>query len=89
MIIVVMIRYVDAIADNKSPDLLLIDQEQQKRVDAYILNVCSAWEQTVIAYHKCGFKDQDIALKLNKDIRSIYNANYRIQKKMENSNLFD
>lgn len=83
------IRYVDAIADNKSPDLLLIDQEQQKRVDAYILNVCSAWEQTVIAYHKCGFKDQDIALKLNKDIRSIYNANYRIQKKMENSNLFD
>ena len=69
------IRYVDAIADNKSPDLLLIDQEQQKRVDAYILNVCSAWEQTVIAYHKCGFKDQDIALKLNKDIRSIYNAN--------------
>lgn len=38
-------------------------------------------EQTVIAYHKCGFKDQDIALKLNKDIRSIYNANYRIQKR--------
>lgn len=83
------IRYIDAIKDDRTPDLLVANKEQLERVNSYIEDSCSLFEKTVIDCHKMGLKDNDIALKLDKDVRSIYNANYRIQKKMEKSNLFD
>lgn len=83
------LRYIDGIRDERTPERLLLQQEEIDILNKYILKVCSSFERAVIACHRSGLKNHDIALKLNKDVRCIYNANYRIQKKMENSNIFD
>ena len=54
----------------------------KQEIDKYLLQVCSELEQKIVKYHQAGYKNQDIARILNIDIRSVYNANYRIQKKI-------
>lgn len=78
------IRYVTNLSDEKTPDpnQYCIRQEQQQEIDNYLLQVCSDFEQKIIKYHRAGYKNQDIAKILRVDIRSVYNANYRIQKKI-------
>lgn len=83
------LRYLDFFKDEVTPESLMVAKDQQDEVDAFIVKKCSELEQDIIDYHKMGLNNNDIAIKLDKDVRCIYNANYRIQKKMEKSNLFD
>lgn len=78
------IRYVTNLIDERTPNpnRYCIEQEQQQEIDKYLLQVCSELEQKIVKYHQAGYKNQDIARILNIDIRSVYNANYRIQKKI-------
>ena len=78
------IRYVTNLSDERTPNpnRYCIEQEQQQEIDKYLLQVCSELEQKIVKYHQAGYKNQDIARILNIDIRSVYNANYRIQKKI-------
>ena len=76
------LRYVDNISDNQDPNQYWLQQEWYQAIDAYILKQCSKFEQEVVKYHKMGLSNNDIAKKLKVDIRSIYNANYRIHRKL-------
>ena len=83
------LKYIDIAGNNDSPDRILWQKESHEKLEEYIQSVCTELEQAIIEAHKLGLKEPDIALLLDKDTKCIYNANYRIQKKMEKSNLFD
>ena len=81
-----MRSFISMLIENAIKSIVLknycIEQEQQQEIDKYLLQVCSELEQKIVKYHQAGYKNQDIARILNIDIRSVYNANYRIQKKI-------
>lgn len=86
------ISYFDVIKDNRTdyqPDIQMLQQEQKKDIEKYILEKCSFFEQSVIRGHERGYKDIEIAKILQLDVKKVYNANYRIQKKMSKLKLID
>lgn len=86
------ISYFDVIKDNRTeyqPDIQMLQQEQKKDIEKYILEKCSFFEQSVIRGHEGGYKDIEIAKILQLDVKKVYNANYRIQKKMSKLKLID
>lgn len=85
----VKLHYRDLVVAGQSPATIVANKDLLERMDEYILKACSSLEQQIIKYRRQGLTSREIAKILNKDVRSIYNANYRIQKKMEESKLID
>lgn len=86
------ISYLDIIKDTKleyQPDVRTLQLEQEKKIRNYIQEKCSPFEQRVIKGHELGYRDAEIAKILDLDVKKVYNANYRIQKKMSKLKLFD
>lgn len=74
------LHYFDILQDEQTPATIVDEKQQVEQLDEYIIANCSPLEQKIITYHRQGLKDRMIARILNKDVRSVYNANYRIQK---------
>jgi len=86
------VSYFDVVKDDNleyQPDLQMQQGERKEMVKNYILENCSHFEQSVIKGHNLGLKDIEIANILRLDVKKVYNANYRIQKKMSKLKLFD
>lgn len=77
--------YLDLVEDNHiayQPGKQVLYHEQKETVERFINEKCSLFERQVINGHRQGFKDRELAKILKTDIKKIYNANYRIQKKI-------
>lgn len=86
------ISYLDVVKDScveYQPDVQMLQQERRKDIEKYILEKCSFFEQSIIKGHECGYKDIELAKILELDVKKVYNANYRIQKKMSKLKLID
>lgn len=86
------VSYLDVVKDNNfeyQPDIRTLQGEQREMIEKYILENCSYFEQSVIKGHEQGLKDTEIAKILQLDVKKVYNANYRIQKKMSKLKLID
>lgn len=86
------VSYLDVVKDNSfeyQPDIRTLQGEQKELINKYILENCSHFEQSVIKGHELGLKDVEIAKILQLDVKKVYNANYRIQKKMSKLKLID
>lgn len=84
--------YLDVVKDNKveyQPDVQVLKSEQKQKLKEYIMDNCSLFEQAVIKAHELGYRDSEIAKLMTTDIKKVYNANYRIQKKLSKLKLFD
>jgi RNA polymerase sigma factor (sigma-70 family) len=81
------ITYEERVADRRAdyqPREVLYVKETQEVYQGYVAEHCSTLEREVMEYRVIGYSNQDIAKKLHVDIKSIYNAIYRLQKKLEN-----
>ncbi|MFV0394754.1 MAG: sigma factor [Coprobacillaceae bacterium] len=77
--------YEEIIADKKldyQPKEMLYVKEAKTLYQGYVENNCSPLEKGVLGYRLEGYSNQDIATKMSVDIKSIYNAVYRLQKKL-------
>ena len=86
------ISYLDVVKDEEityQPDAKVLQNEQEKLLNKYISEKCSGFEKSIIEGHEQGYKDTEIAKMMQLDAKKIYNANYRIQKKMSKLKLFD
>lgn len=83
------LRMIDNVSDNYCVDAQVKIDEQLKLFDEFVAQKCTDLEKEVIAYHRMGLTVPDIAIKINRDVRAVYNTNYRILRKIGNSNLFD
>lgn len=64
------------------PDIQYSLKEEIKDYQYALLNKTSKLERIIFDYYNKGYKASEIAALLNIDIKTVYNANYRIQKKM-------
>jgi len=81
------ITYEERIADKRTdyqPREVLYVKETEELYQGYMAKHCSPLEREVMEHRMVGYSNQDIAKKLRVDIKSIYNAIYRLQKKLEN-----
>lgn len=77
--------YEEVIADKKEdyqPREVLFVKETKAEYEGYVKDNCSLLEKDVMGYRLEGYSNQDIAKVLQVDIKSIYNAVYRLQKKL-------
>ena len=70
----------------KSPEELLIDQENIESLRAEILKVATPLEQEILTAYLNGQSYSEIALRLNKEPKSIDNALQRIRRKLRKTN---
>lgn len=70
----------------KSPEELLIDQENIESLRAEILKVATPLEQEILTAYLNGQSYTEIALRLSKDPKSIDNALQRIRRKLRRTN---
>ena len=76
------ISYEDIIADKKGeyqPSTRLHVKETNEQ---YVQKNCSILEKEVMAYRLIGYSNQDMATLLDIEVKAIYNASYRLQKKL-------
>lgn len=80
------LRYDEVVADKSityNPQKQLFIKEEQKNYQV-ALHVCgSTFEASVMNYRLQGYSEKDIAIILSVDVKKIYNAMYRLQKKMD------
>lgn len=79
-------RYEDIIGDSKihyQPNRKLLVKEEVIKYQNLLEEHCSSFEQQVIYYRMEGYSHKEIAKVLDVDIKMIYNALYRLQKKMK------
>lgn len=79
--------YDEIVADNRIQYQPHKRLEREEMMDAYRKEVgvnCSTLERLIFDYQLQGYAHKDIASVLQIDIRAIYNAVYRLQKKMGN-----
>ena len=70
----------------KSPEELLIDQENIESLQAEILKVATPLEQEILKAYLSGQSYTEIAQRLNKEPKSIDNALQRIRRKLRRTN---
>lgn len=70
----------------KSPEELLIDQENIESLRAEILKVATPLEQEILTAYLSGQSYTEIAQRLNKEPKSIDNALQRIRRKLRRTN---
>ena len=63
--------------------------EQKELLEEFMIENFSVLEQFIAKERTLGYKNIEIAKMLKIDIKKIYNANYRIRKKMSKLKLFD
>lgn len=79
------VSYEEMIADRKEdyqPRQILYVKEAEAKYQGYVEENCSTLEKEVMEYRIEGYSNQDIAKELQVDVKSIYNAVYRLQKKL-------
>lgn len=79
------IANIEVVCDVKTeyqPDVCIENKEEKELLKKYMSNNFSALEQFVAQKRGLGYKNVEIAKMLKLDIKKIYNANYRIRKKM-------
>ena len=64
-------------------------KEQKELLEEFMIENFSDLEQFIAKERTLGYKNIEIAKMLKIDIKKIYNANYRIRKKMSKLKLFD
>lgn len=69
-----------------NPKKQLVVKEASSKYNIIIDTKCSPLEKEVIFYRMEGYRQQEIANMLNVDIKVIYNAIYRLQKKLNQVN---
>lgn len=69
--------------DSFQPRAQLMVKEATSVYQAYVDENCSDLEQGVMEYRLQGYSNQEIAKELDSDIKTVYNAVYRLQKKLE------
>ncbi|MFQ6792836.1 sigma factor [Thomasclavelia sp.] len=74
--------YITNLTDFKTPAKAVSNANQLEHVEKHLMSCTSELEKTIFSYRKAGYRCKDIAKILKVDVRSVYNANYRIQKKM-------
>lgn len=79
------LRYDEVVADRSieycPQKQLLIKEEQENYQNA--LQICgSKFEKAVMEYRLQGYSEKDIAIILSVNVKKIYNAMYRLQKKL-------
>ena len=70
----------DTVSD---PEMLFISKEELSRIEGKINEVLSSFELEVLYLYLQGKSYHDIALSLNKEVKSVDNALQRIKKKIE------
>ena len=70
----------------KSPEELLIDQENIESLQAEILKVATPLEHEILKAYLSGQSYTEIAQRLNKEPKSIDNALQRIRRKLRRTN---
>lgn len=81
------VTYEERVADKRTdyqPREVLYVKETEELYQGYVAEHCSTLEREVMEHRIIGYSNQDIARRLQVDIKSIYNAIYRLQKKLEN-----
>lgn len=71
--------------DVYSPDVQLRVQEKLNYYHQLVEQNSSAFEKKVFDYLMAGYRFDEIASLLDVDVKKVYNAKYRIQKKLEKS----
>ena len=71
------------------PDVCIESKEQKELLEEFMIENFSVLEQFIAKERTLGYKNIEIAKMLKIDIKKIYNANYRIRKKMSKLKLFD
>lgn len=66
---------------SENPEDMLIDREESKRRMASMLEKFSRFEKTVLDLYLDGFSYGEIALRVNKPVKSVDNAVQRIRRK--------
>lgn len=82
----------DSIEDKRTkymPRDVVVIKEDELRYNDFVDKNLSIIEQKICFYRKTGYKVEEIAALLKVDCRVVYNATYRIQKKLSKLNLFD
>lgn len=77
-------RYDELVGDSKiayQPKEKLLVKEKMEYYQANVLSSCSSLEKEVMVHKMNGYSNQDIAYVLNIEIKAVYNAIYRLQKK--------
>lgn len=75
----------EVVQDNRvvyQPNLQAIAKETYSSYNSSLLENCSKLEQEVIQFRIDGYRQQEIANMLGVEIKVIYNAIYRLQKKL-------
>jgi RNA polymerase sporulation-specific sigma factor len=78
--------YEEMVADKRSdyqPGKALYIKEAQSLYYGYAQEHCSYLEKEVMVYRMQGYSNRDAARALGVDIKTIYNAVYRLQKKLQ------
>lgn len=68
---------------NTNPEHIILDQENTSRINELLSSHLSKMEQTVLPLYLDGMSYKDIAIKLNKPVKSIDNAVSRIRDKVK------
>lgn len=79
------IANIEVVCDGKTeyqPDVCIENKEETELLKEFMSNNFSTLEQFVAQKRELGYKNVEIAKMLKLDIKKIYNANYRIRKKM-------
>lgn len=66
----------------RSPEDVLLDKEMTSMLYDGVMRLLSVYEKNVFEMYLDGAKNQQIAMKLNKDAKSVGNAVARIKKKL-------
>ena len=79
------VAFIDSILDNspQNPESIIIDKESLDGIESKINNTLSKLELEVLMYYLDGFSYQQIAEKIEKDVKAVDNAIQRIKKKIE------
>ena len=86
------IANIEVVRDSKcqyQPDVCIESKEQKELLEEFMIENFSVLEQFIAKERTLGYKNIEIAKMLKIDIKKIYNANYRIRKKMSKLKLFD
>lgn len=77
--------FINSILDNspQNPESIIIDKENLNGIENRINNTLSKLELQVLMYYLDGYSYQQIAEKIEKDVKAVDNAIQRIKKKIE------
>lgn len=86
------IANIEVVRDSKcqyQPDRCMENREQKELLEEFVIENFSMLEQVIVKERALGYKNVEISKMLEIDIKKIYNANYRIRKKLSKLKLFD